>query len=87
MFSLKKKPELVEAKHKDQREANEKERKETITKINKTKDRFFQKINKIDKTFTTCIKKKREKTEINQITNDRGYNRQCRSTKDIRRLK
>ena len=59
----------------------------TITKINKIKDRFFQKISKIDKPFTTCIKKKREKTEVNKSTNDGGYNRQCKSTKDIRRLK
>ena len=30
-------------------EINEKEKKETITKFNKTKSQFFEKINKIDK--------------------------------------
>ena len=33
--------------------------KETIIKINKTKSQFFEKIKKIDKTFTRLIKKKR----------------------------
>ena len=44
-------------------EINEKEMKETITKINKTKSRFFEKINKIDKPLARLIKKKREKTQ------------------------
>ena len=43
-------------------EINEKEMKETITKINKTKSGFFEKINKIDKPLARLIKKKREKT-------------------------
>ena len=43
-------------------EINEKEMKETIAKINKTKTWFFEKINKIDKPLTRLIKKKREKT-------------------------
>ena len=51
-------------------EINEKETKETITKINKTKSYFFEKINKIDKSFTRLIKKKREKNQINQIRNE-----------------
>ena len=50
-------------------EINEKEMKETIAKINKTKSWFFEKINKIDKTLATLIKKKREKTQINRIRN------------------
>ena len=37
---------------------NEKERKETIAKINKTKSWFFEKINKIDKPLARLIKKK-----------------------------
>ena len=37
---------------------------ETITKINKTKSRFFEKINKIDKPLARLIKKKREKNQI-----------------------
>ena len=53
-------------------EINEKERKETIAKINKTKSWFFEKINKIDKTLARLIKKKREKTQINRIRNEKG---------------
>ena len=41
-------------------EVNEKEMKETIAKINKTKSWFFQKINKIDKPLARFIKKKGE---------------------------
>ena len=39
-------------------EINEKEIKETIVKINKTKSWFFEKINKIDRPFARLIKKK-----------------------------
>ena len=39
-------------------EINEKEAKETIAKINKTKSWFFEKINKIDKSLARLIKKK-----------------------------
>ena len=46
-------------------EINEKEMKETIAKINKTKSWFFEKINEIDKPSARLIKKKREKTQIN----------------------
>ena len=41
-------------------EINEKETKETIANINKTKSQFFEKINKIDKPLVRLIKKKRE---------------------------
>ena len=45
--------------------------KETIVKINKTKNWFFEKINKIDKPWARLIKKKRE--ESNQhIRNEKG---------------
>ena len=46
--------------------------KETIAKINKTKSWFFEKINKIDKPLARLIKKKREKTQINRIRNEKG---------------
>ena len=46
--------------------------KETIAKINKTKSSFFEKINKIDKPLARRIKKKREKTQINRIRNEKG---------------
>ena len=45
---------------------------ETITKINKTKSSFFEKINKIDKPLARLIKKKREKNQINKIRNENG---------------
>ena len=54
-------------------EINEKEMKETIAKINKTKSCFFEKINKINKPLARLIKKKkREKTQINSIRNEKG---------------
>ena len=53
-------------------EINEKEIKETIAKINKTKSLFFEKINKIDKLLARLIKKKRENNQINKIRNDSG---------------
>ena len=46
--------------------------KETITNINKTKSWFFEKINKTDKPLARLIKKKREKTQINRIRNEKG---------------
>ena len=46
--------------------------KETIAKINKTKSWFFEKINKTDKPLVRLIKKKREKTQINRIRNEKG---------------
>ena len=51
-------------------EINEKETKETIAKISKTKSWFFEKINKIDKPVAILIKKKREKNQINKIRNE-----------------
>ena len=53
-------------------EINEKEMKETIPKINETKSWYFEKINKIDKPLARLIKRKREKTQINRIRNERG---------------
>ena len=52
-------------------EINEKETKETIAKINKTKSWFFENINKIDKPLARLIKKKR-KNHINKIRNENG---------------
>ena len=51
---------------------NEKEMKETIAKINKTKSWFFEKINKIEKPLARLMKEKREKTQINRIRNEKG---------------
>ena len=56
-----------------QAEINEKEVKETIVKISKTKSWFFQNINKIDKPLARLIKKKkREKNQVNKIRNEKG---------------
>ena len=53
-------------------EIHEKEMKETIIKINKTKSWFFEKINKISKPLARFIKKKKEKNQINKIRNEKG---------------
>ena len=53
-------------------EINEKEMKETTAKINKIKSWFFAKIKKIDKPLARLIKKKREKTQISRIRNEKG---------------
>ena len=61
--------------------------KETTAKFNKTKSQFLEKINKIGKTLARLIKKKREKIQINKIRSDkRSDNRQCRKTKDQKRI-
>ena len=46
--------------------------KETIVKINKTKNWFFETINKIDKPLARLIKKKEEKIQTNKIRNEKG---------------
>ena len=46
--------------------------KETIAEINKSKIWFFEKTNKIDKPLARLITKKREKTQINRIRNEKG---------------
>ena len=43
-----------------------------IAKINKTKSWFFEKIKKIDKQLARLMKKKREKTQINRVKNEKG---------------
>ena len=50
-------------------EINGKGTKETITKINKAKSWFFEKVNKMDKPLARLIKKRREKNQINEIKN------------------
>ena len=50
-----------------QAEINEKEIKETIVKINKTKSWFFEKINKIDKTLARLIKKKERRIKSTKL--------------------
>ena len=46
--------------------------KKKIAKINKTKNWFFEKINKIDKPLARLTKKKRENTQINRNRIEKG---------------
>ena len=46
--------------------------KKTIEQINEMKSQLFEKINKIGKPLARLIKKKRERTQINKITNEKG---------------
>ena len=55
-----------------------------IQKINESKSRFLEKINKTDKPLTRLIKKKRGKTQINKIRNERGEI--STDTKEIQRI-
>ena len=48
-------------------EINEKEMKETIVNINKTKSWFFEKINKIDKPLARLIKKKERRIKSTKL--------------------
>ena len=53
-------------------ELNDMQTKSTILRINKSKSWFFKKINKIDKPLSRLIKKKRKRTQIYTIGNERG---------------
>ena len=46
--------------------------KKTVEQINETRSWFFERINKIDKPLVSLIKKKKERTQINKIKNERG---------------
>ena len=48
--------------------------KKTIAKINKTKSWLSEKIMKIDKLLARLIKKKRERMQINKISNEKRRN-------------
>ena len=43
-----------------------------MQQIKETKSWFFEKTNKIDKPLTRLINRKRERTQINKIRNERG---------------
>ena len=53
-------------------ELNDIETKNAIVSINESRSWFFEKINKINKPLSRLIKKKRERTQINTIRNERG---------------
>ena len=67
-------------------EISEKETKETIAKINKTKSRFFEKINRQTISQTHQETKGEESNQQNQKWKWRNHNRQHRNTKDRKRL-
>ena len=49
-----------------------KTKKKTVEQINETRSWFLERINKIDKPLASLIKKKKERTQINKIKNERG---------------
>ena len=53
-------------------ELNKIETRGTVEQINKTRSWFFERISKIDKLLASLIKNKREKTQTNKITNEKG---------------
>lgn len=53
-------------------EIKEIENKDTIERSNKAKSWFFEKTNKIDKPLERLIKKKSEKAQITNISNEKG---------------
>ena len=53
-------------------ELNDIETKSIIVRINESRSWFFEKINKIKKPLSRLIKKKRKRTQINTIRNERG---------------
>ena len=53
-------------------EINELETRNTVEQIKRTRSRFFERINKIDKPLARLIQKNREMTQINKIMNERG---------------
>ena len=69
-----KKPKVSKRKEiiKIKAEINKIEIQKTIDKINKTKTQFFEKVNTIDKPLAILTKKRRERTQINKIRNEKG---------------
>ena len=66
-------------------EINEIQMKKTMAKINKTKSWFFEKINKIDKSYIRLISKKRERTQINKIRNEEEVTTDTTEIQSIKR--
>ena len=61
-----------------------KESKTRIQQIDESKSWFLEKVNKIGKSLTRLIKKKRERTQINKIRNEKGEI--TTDTKEIQRI-
>ena len=56
----------------NQTKTNQQQQQKTVEQINETRSWFFEQINKIDKPLANLIKKKKERTQINKINNERG---------------
>ena len=52
-------------------QSNAIETKKAVKQINETRSWFFERINKIDNTLASLIKKKKERTQISKIKNER----------------
>ena len=61
---------------KTKEEINKIEIQKTIEKINKTKSWFFEKVNKTDKPLARITKKRRERTQIKKIGNEKEKSQQ-----------
>ena len=46
----------------------------------------LKELTKIDKPLASLIKKKKEKTQINKIKNERDHNQHCRNTYNNKRI-
>ena len=55
-----------------------------VLRFNKSRSQFFEKINRIKKSLSRLIKKKRERTQINKIRNERGET--VNDTTEIQRI-
>ena len=88
-MNLSTKPKLSRSKEviKIRAEINEIETKKTIAQLKETKSWFFEKINKIDKPLARLIMKKRERTQVNKIRNEKGENAEVTTdTTEIQRI-
>ena len=50
---------------------NKTKQNKTVEQIDETRSWFFERINKIDKPLASLIKKKKERTQISKIKNER----------------
>ena len=62
----------IETKPNQTKTKQNKTKQKTVEQINETRSWFFERINKIDKPLASLIKKKKERTQINKIKNERG---------------
>ena len=67
-------------------EINEKEMKETIVKINKTKSLLFEKMNKIGQQLAKLIRKKGRRIKSTKLEMKKERIKQSKNTKNHKRL-